>query len=382
MPISSASHRPAPRGWTFGSRAAWWGFASLPIVAVALLEGAGGTQAQGIDCGRLQAQIARLDRRGGGGTRSAGMLRRQGAEIARTQAYAHQLGCDNGFSFFGGNPQCGGLNQRLQQLQAGLAQLQQGGSEGGGSAVRSDLVARYDAYCRQQPQQPRGFFESIFGAPQPEQARPAPLPDMPPRDARGDREGDPDLDGGEVHAHGGSQAVCVRTCDGGFFPLGLSLRRGDENLTEMCQALCPGTEATVYTRNPDAEIKTAVSLDGKPYSDLPNALKFEKTATPACSCHPAGKTWAEALQGAEEFRGHAGKGDIVITQEKSDALSRPNLDPAARAALLRAKPATAMANPDAADTPPAPDVTASSPEDDDLQPGGITRPPRRAEPQP
>ena len=354
---------------------------SAAILAVALFAGRDPAWAQGIDCGRLQSQIAQLDRRGGGAGRAAGALRRQTAEIARTQAYAHQLGCDGGFSFFGGNPQCSGLNQRIQSLQAGLAQLQQGG-DSGGSAVRGDLVARYNAYCRQQPQQPRGFFDSIFGSSQPApDARPAPLPDLPPRDSRGaSRDGEPDDDGGDVHARSGSQAVCVRTCDGGFFPLGLSLRRGEDNLTEMCHALCPGTEAAVYTRNPDAEIQTAVSLDGKAYADLPNALKFEKSATPSCSCRPVGKSWAEALQAAEGVRGQAGKGDIVITQEKSDALSRPNLDPAARAALLRAKPTTAMAAP-AADAPPTDDM-APPPQDDDLQPGGITRPPRQGAPQP
>lgn len=367
----SPSHRRS-LGW--GSRC---GLVAGVVATAVLLTGSSGTRAQGLDCGRLQAQIAQLDRRDGGG-RAAGRLRRQAAEISRTQSYMHQLGCDGGFSFFGGNPQCGGLGQRLQQLEAGLAQLQAGGGSDGGG-LRNDLVARYNASCRQQPPpQPRGFFESIFGGPQPQQARPAPLPDLPPRDASGGPD-DGDEDGGRGHAHGGSQAVCVRTCDGGFFPLGLSLRRGDDNLKEMCSALCPGTEAAVYTRNPDAEIKSAVSLDGKPYTDLPNALKFEKASTPSCSCHPAGRTWAEALQPAEEVRGHAGKGDIVITQEKSDALSRPNLDPAARAALLRAKPATAMANPDA-DAPP--NEIAAPREDDDLQPGGITRPPRRDAPQP
>ena len=295
--------------------------------------------AQTIDCGQLRAQIAQTER--GGGNRYAGAARRQTAELARSQALAQQLGCSNGFaSFFGGgDPRCSGLTQRIQQIQATLGQMQ---SAGGGG--RGELVARFNAYCRggqPQPAQPRGFFESLFGGVQQEPRPTAPLPDMPPSD---DGQGPDD---GETHAHGGSQAVCVRTCDGGFFPLGVSSRHGADDLTQMCQALCPGTETTVYTRNPDSEIKTAVALDGKPYMDMPNALKFTKTFVPDCSCRPANKTWAEALANAEEVIGNTRKGDIVVTQAKSDELSRPKLDSKTRASML-AGPAPAPVDPGAA----------------------------------
>ena len=242
-----------------------------------------------------------------------------------------QYGCDSGgFNFFGGgNPQCGGLSQRLQGLQAGMAQLQAGG---GGS--RGDLVARYNAYCRggqsAPAAQPRGFFESLFGGGEPHRE---PLPQSPQEQApQRPRETDDGDD--EGFAHGGSQAVCVRTCDGGFFPLGISARHGKESLVEMCQALCPGTEVEVFTRNPDADIKTAASLDGKPYSELPNALKFEKSFVASCTCRQPGKNWAQTLANAEEVLGATRKGDIVVTKEKSDELSRPKLDPKATAAML------------------------------------------------
>ena len=315
---------------------------------------AGGVEAQTIDCGRLQAQIAQAGS-GGGGSRYAAAARKQASELARTQGYAHQLGCDGGFSFFGGgDPQCGGLNQRIAQMQANLGQLQ---AARGGGGQRADLVARFNASCRggqPQQQQPRGFFESLFGGGQPE--RQAPLPEAPvgPQDGQlVDGEGD------GINAHGGSQVVCVRTCDGGFFPMGLSGRRGQDNLNEMCTALCPGAEATVYTRNPDADIKTAVSLDGKPYMDLPNALKYQKSVADTCSCHPPGKTWAEALANAEALN-EAHKGDILVTQAKSDEMSRPNLDAKARAALLK-KPATAMVTPEAAGKITASNAIVSQP---------------------
>ena len=79
-----------------------------------------------------------------------------------------------------------------------------------------------------------------------------------------------------------------------------------------------------------------MSLDGHPYMDMPNALKFSKAMTPSCSCHPAGKTWAEALANAEEVLGNARKGDIVVTQEKSDELAHQKSE--AKAAAVAAVP--------------------------------------------
>jgi len=329
-----------------------------------------GLQARGqaIDCAQLQQQIAQADR---GGNRYAAAARRQAAELARTQAYAHQLGCD-GFSFFGGNPQCGALNSRIGQMQANLGQLQ---SAGGGS--RGDLVARFNAYCRGQPQAPRsrGFLESLFGGAQ-EEPRPGPLPEVPPAGQQPGAASE-----GGAAAHGGSQAVCVRSCDGGFFPLGISARRGSESLTEMCQALCPGTETAVFTRSPDSDIKSAVGLDGKPYMDLPNALKFQKNYSSACSCRQPGKSWAETLANAEEVLGSTRKGDIVVTPEKSAEMSRPKLDPKARASLLDpaaadVAPATKVAPADAAKLAGVAAAPAAGPGD------GAKRPVRQVGPQP
>lgn len=314
-----------------------FGLLSLALLAAVAFVVAGDApiRAQGVDCERLRAVIARGGRGGG----NAGRARKLQVELGRTQAQAHQLGCDQGFLFFGGsNPQCPGLKGRIEQLQAAIGQ--------GGGGGQDDLVARYNAYCRgggAEPPRERGFFESLFGGFQDQPRRP--LPDMPQEDEET-----------ETEAHGGGQAVCVRTCDGGFFPMGISARHSPDSLKEMCTALCPGAEATVFTRAPHSEIKTAVSLDGKPYMDMPYALKFQKEYSSACSCRPAGKSWAEALANAEEIAGNQRKGDILVTQEKSDELSRPKIDPKANAKLLGAPGTTKVTTGDAgklAADPPA-----------------------------
>ena len=358
-------------------------FTARLVAALAFCLGAPGlpvvlapAAAQSMDCARLQQQIAAAG--SGGGNRYAAAARKQSIELARTAAYAHQLGCDRQqFLFFGGTsaPQCGAVNARIAQMQANLGQLQ----AAGGGASRDDLVARFNAICRGgqqsaalQPPRQRGFFESLFGSPE-EQRQP------PPVDPSQDPAQDGLDDGDGIDAHGGSQAVCVRTCDGGFFPMTMSVRHNQDTLNEMCTALCPGTQVAVYTRNPNSEIRTAVSLEGTPYMDMPNALKFEKNFDAACTCRPAGKSWAEALAGAESALGAQRKGDIMVTPEKSAELSRPKMDDKTRAALLRGQPAGAL--PPTAQAEVDPKNPAVGPADDVAGPDGIKRHVRKVGPQ-
>ncbi|MGO9007529.1 MAG: DUF2865 domain-containing protein [Beijerinckiaceae bacterium] len=306
------------------------------VLAAALLGPAPRAEAQGLDCGRLQAQIAALDQADTRTNPYAAAAQKQRDEINRTRAYAQSIGCNRQqFLFFGNGPppQCPALNARIQQMQANLAQLEATAGQLGKNAQRQDLVMRYNAYCRGEPQQ-KGFLESLFGG-----GNLTPPMDVSPDQAL------PSED--DQTPKGGSEALCVRSCDGGFFPLTSSARRGaGETLTDLCKALCPNADAYVYSRVPGQAIQTAVSLDGTPYADLPNALKYQKTFDPACTCRPAGQSWAEALAGAERILGHERRGDIIVTPEKSAEMSRPKLDPSQRAkALQAAKQIDAKPNP-------------------------------------
>ncbi|MGD0634598.1 MAG: DUF2865 domain-containing protein [Beijerinckiaceae bacterium] len=363
-PIRSFAHR-----WHLSSTC-------FALSAFVLLAGTIQSQAQAVDCARLQQQLVLANN--GGSDQFVAAARKQTVELQRTTAYAHQLGCDRQGGFFAAAPpqQCGALNARIAQMQGNLAQLQ---TASRGNSGHAELVARYNAYCHGgaqtaavQPQQPphqRGFFESLFGGGQ-EESRPPPA--VVPTDSA--------LEGGAgeedgIGAHGGSQAVCVRSCDGGFFPLPLSSHHPGDSLTEMCEALCPGTEASVYTRNPDSEIKTAVSIHGTPYMDMPNALKFQKSFDPACTCRPPGKTWAEALANAETVLGNQRKGDIMVTPEKSAEMARPKLDPKAKTSIQN-EPLPAAVPAGGAKAPVSP------PASNDAAPNAPTRPVRQVGPQP
>ncbi|HLH12223.1 MAG TPA: DUF2865 domain-containing protein [Methylovirgula sp.] len=287
---------------------------AAPLLALTSLV-SGAAFSQGVDCAGLRAQIAALDQQDAANNPYLAAARKTRAQLQHQIAYAHSLGCDRQqFLFFGSPPppQCGGLNGQIQQLQGELGQLE-ANARANSSPQRQQLASQFYAYCRPDaPQQPRGFFESLFGG----QSSPQPQsPDMDPLE-----EG-PAPTGPET-PHGGSEVLCVRHCDGYFFPMTYS-PRGSASLQDFCQASCPDAEVSVYTRVPGQEIQTAVGLDGKPYTDLPGALKYQKSLDPSCTCRKSGESWADTLAGAERILSYGGKGDAMVTPAESAAMARP-----------------------------------------------------------
>ena len=279
--------------------------ASLAVEAAAARPG------ESAYCQNLRAQIAQA-----GGDRASGGGSRERSELRRLQSRAASLGCGRGgFLFFGSDEpaECTGLQSRIAQLSAASS-----ASRGG---ERSALLARYEADCaqggRQQEAGPANIFEAIFGAPRREQAvveGPGGVVLNP---------GDPGYDG-QWRAQGGSEAICVRQCDGGFFPVSYSAYRGNlQDLNALCQAECPNAEASLYTKSAWRDVETAISLDGEPYMNMPNALKFQKQRVAACSCKAPNQTWAEALQGAEQLLVSQRHHDSILTAEEAERLSRP-----------------------------------------------------------
>ena len=302
-----------------------FGLAAAIFVSLAAVSAA---EAQSAECQRLQQAIASAGRGGGPGAQYEAAAQRQRGEIERTSAYARSIGCENRkFLFFGSAPppQCAQINGQLSRMQANLADLQaRGGGSGGG---RAELVARYNAECAA-PQGPRGIFDALFGnsRDQPADVQTAPLEP----DSNVNPEQQQPAEGGTSEAHAGSKAVCVRSCDGSFFPVSYSAYGRLDELQDMCRALCPNAEVTLYTYSPSADIDQAVSITGAHYMDSPTALKYRKSVDNSCSCRRRGQSWAEALAGAEQRLGSSGKTDIMVTPERSAELSRPKLDPKAK----------------------------------------------------
>ena len=127
-------------------------------------------------------------------------------------------------------------------------------------------------------------------------------------------------------ASGTYRTLCVRTCDGFYFPISYSTvpsKFADDEKT--CQRLCPAAEVALYShRNPGEDVAQAVSASGRLYSELPNAFAYRKQFNPSCSCKAAGQTWADALKQLDDQT--VERGDIVVTEERAKQLSQPQVD--------------------------------------------------------
>jgi hypothetical protein len=287
-------------------------------------------------CLRLEGQLAAIDR-GGFDPAKAEQIRRseeaaakQQSELDRLGQQSQRLGCQGAgfFSLFSGqSPQCIPLNNQIQQVRSNLnyylteTQRLQGNSGEREGQRRGVLMALGQNDCGPQYRQyanasPSGFFETLFGI------NPAP----PPSSAG-------------IPLAGTFRTLCVRTCDGYYFPISYSTVPGKFAEDEaLCRRLCPATEVALFShRNPGEDVARAVSIGGKLYSELPNAFSYRKLFNPACSCRAPGQSWAEALQQGDDQT--LERGDVVVTEERAKQLSQPRFDAQGKPVNLDPNPA-------------------------------------------
>jgi len=84
------------------------------------------------------------------------------------------------------------------------------------------------------------------------------------------------------------RSLCVRTCDGFYFPIGDNV--GRERLYQdarTCQARCDGEAQLYYYPLSGGSVETMVDMGGRPYAQMPNAFLYRKTLVQGCTCKPA-----------------------------------------------------------------------------------------------
>ena len=305
-------------------------------------------------CPRLEAQLATIDRGGGGDPAKDEQIRRyqdaatkQQGELDRVTSQAKRMGCDSSgfFSLFSGqSAQCGPVNNQIQQMRANLDQITtslerlRGGGFGGAdrdNQRRSVLLALAQNNCGPQyanaPRGPGNFLDNLFG----------------------NNNNNPNAPAADLGPQSGTfRTVCVRTCDGFYFPISFATvpaRFPDDEKT--CKALCPAAEETLYAyRNPGEDMNQAVSINGQPYSSSPNAFRYRQEFNPSCACKAAGQTWSDALKSIDDKAAAEQQGDIIVTEESAKKMSRPLPKAVPAAAKKGAAPASTAA------TAPAPDA--------------------------
>jgi hypothetical protein len=283
----------------------------LRLVAIGLasctLATAAAAQSQSRVCAGLTTQLDRLEHTGGSpnAQRYQAAVAQQSAQIDRAMTMSERMHC-NGGGLFGPSPspQCPALRQRIAQMQANynalnqqLARLQ--GGDPRVEAQRQNVLAalsqngcgdqyggRYAAAEAPRQARPRGLFDLLFGNRDDNEPPPSNGPITLPEE--------------QAPRSSTFRTVCVRKADGFFYPISFATTRNHfQRDADICQRTCPGTPAEMFAYpNPGGSMKDAVSLDGQPYKDLPNAFLYKKKYVPGVSCKPAGETWVQALAGS------------------------------------------------------------------------------------
>jgi hypothetical protein len=315
-------------------------------------------------CPRLEAQLATIDHGGGTGDparddqirRYQDAATRQQSELDRVTVQAKRMGCDSSgfFSLFSGqSSQCGPVNAQIQKMRANLdqitgslEQLRGGSGADRDNQRRSVLIALAQNNCGAQyanmlqQQGGGGFLNNLFG-----------------------NNNNPAVPNADVGPQSGTyRTVCVRTCDGAYFPISFATvpgRFADDEKT--CKAECPATDAALYAyRNPGEDMNQAVSTSGAPYTALPNAFRYRQEFTPTCACKAPGQTWSDALKNVDDKAIAEQQGDIIVTEESAKKMARPQPTPAPRTARKGA---------------PQSGAAAAAPPAEELGTTGVTVPP-------
>lgn len=82
------------------------------------------------------------------------------------------------------------------------------------------------------------------------------------------------------------RTVCVRTCDGYYFPIRSSAYRGDfHDDAATCQSRCAGGQL-YYLPKHSENVEHMLDLSGRRYDQLENAFLYRKQLINGCTCRP------------------------------------------------------------------------------------------------
>lgn len=195
-----------------------------------------------------------------------------------TQAQAERSGCYQNVFIFGRalvrTPRCLALNDRIEDARRQLARLQEQRERisRGTENRQDDVIAALarngcgEQYEREARRREPGFFGWLGGQP---------VFEAPRRDVQTSR----------IVPFATYRTLCVRTCDGYYFPISYStLPSQFPNDAAACQQRCAAPAELYVYRNPGEEVEQMVSLDGRAYNDLPTAWRYRKEYVKGCSC--------------------------------------------------------------------------------------------------
>jgi hypothetical protein len=222
----------------------------------------------------------------------------QKLSIRELRYHMRETGCSGGSLFIvGGNneEECADLEDKMARMETNLSILEEkriGLLSGQDDDVRRRrLVAAIDDNrCNEEP---------ILASAEPivHQTPDEPSQDMPdgyesirvPQSDEG--YGDSQfVDLGGSSTNGSYRTVCVRTCDGAYFPISsMASSMSFQRDAQVCSMMCPGMQTELYyhsIREETDSMRSAVT--GRPYGELDNAYGFRtqtKRKDSTCGCN-------------------------------------------------------------------------------------------------
>ncbi|WP_439527304.1 DUF2865 domain-containing protein [Pannonibacter sp.] len=287
---------------------------------------AGAAEARTAACDGLERQLARAQ---GASQSSAGSkwdeaARQQAAAITAAERDAAYFRCQAQ----PGTPKCAGLIDKIGRMKGNLAKIERQRAKSNPTAARGakDIARLQTALvrnrCSETParvekaragdaleaQKPSGLLNRIFSSSEPDD-RPVRITTPQPAqqlaatsrasETIGERRSRAQVTGIDtsvsrlrVPTGGTFRTLCVRTCDGYFFPISFSTSSDKfPQDAQICASMCPAAETDLFIYpNPGGEPENMMSLAGIAYKDLPNAFRHRKEYVEGCSCQakPAG----------------------------------------------------------------------------------------------
>jgi hypothetical protein len=122
------------------------------------------------------------------------------------------------------------------------------------------------------------------------------------------------------------RTVCVRLCDGYYFPVSFStLPNHFQRDEEVCQSKCASPAELYYHQNPGAGMEQAVAARSNvPYTQLKSAFRYRKEYVNGCSCKMAEY---QPEPGVVVQQGTQGAGEGWTAQAPPGSTEEPQLPP-------------------------------------------------------
>jgi hypothetical protein len=144
---------------------------------------------------------------------------------------------------------------------------------------------------------------------------------------------------------GNYRTLCVRMCDGYYFPISYKTTRGKlYRDAKVCEASCDCETKLFYLPSGSSDVKFATDISGQSYGRLENAFEYRLEWDQSCTCRPAPWTEPEKIR-HENYAAVSAEVREAIQKRRGEALlaliEREDAKEAAQAeaklARLRAK---------------------------------------------